>query len=96
MRLPKIGEKIYVPTSLYLSHGLDDFAGGIATIEGIHTNDFLPPDDINYYMVSINERPNTHYNWKHLLEEQDELKKKYKNKIAHLIPDDRPEFNMWD
>lgn len=96
MRLPKIGEKIYVPTSLYLSHGLDDFAGGIATISGIHTSDFLPPDHINYYMVSINDRPDTRYNWRCLLEDQDKLKERYKDEIAHPDPDDRPEFNMWD
>ena len=96
MRLPKIGEKIYVPSALYLSHGLDDFAGGIATVSGIHTNDFLPPDHINYYMVSINERPSTQYNWLHLLEEQDKLEERYKGQIAHRDPDDRFEFNMWD
>lgn len=96
MKLPKIGDKIYVPTSLYLSHGHDDFEGGIATVSGIHTNDGLPPDHTNYYMVSVKEHPGTKYNLKILLEEQDKLKERFKDQIAHPDPDDRPEFNRWD
>ena len=30
---PYIGQKIYVPTSLYLSHGIDDFEGGTQMID---------------------------------------------------------------
>lgn len=96
MKLPKIGEKIYVPASLYLSHGHDDFEGGIATISEIHTSDHLPPDHINYYMVTVEERPDTSYNWRILLENQDKLKERFKDQIAHPDPDDRLEFNMWD
>jgi hypothetical protein len=85
---PYVGQKIYVPTSLYLSHGLDDFEGGIATITKIEK-------DYNL-MVGIKEQPGTLYNWKYLLEKQEELKKRFGKRKAHPDPDDRPEFNRWD
>lgn len=96
IELPKIGDKIYVPTSLYLSHGLDDFEGGIATVDGHYTNDFLTEDHCNYYEISIEENPGTRYNLRYLLEHQAEWKKIYKKRKAHPDPDDRPEFNRWD
>lgn len=96
IELPKIGSKIYVPTSLYLSRGMDDFAGGLATIESIETSDFLPPDHSNYYMITIKENPGTSYNLRYLLEHQEEWKEIYGDEIAHPDPDDRPEFNRWD
>jgi hypothetical protein len=93
---PYIGQKIYVSTSLYLSHGMDDFEGGIATISKIEESSFLPKDSVNYLMVGIKERPGTLYNWKNLLEHQEEFKKRFGKKHAHPDPDNRPEFNMWD
>lgn len=96
IKLPKIGSKIYVQTSLYLGHGMDDFEGGIATVESISTNDFLPKDHMNYYEVSIKERPDTSYNLRYLLENQEKWKKEYGRRKAHPDPDPRPEFNRWD
>ena len=29
INIPQPGDKIYVPTSLYLGHGMDDFVGGM-------------------------------------------------------------------
>lgn len=86
---PYIGQKIYVPTTLYLSHGLDDFVGGIATISKIK------PEE-HYILIGIEERPGTLYNWKYLKEGQKEWKKRYGKNKAHPDPDDRPEFNRWD
>jgi hypothetical protein len=88
---PYVGQKIYVTTDIYLGHGLDDFAGGIATISKIEKEDHY-----NYLMVGIKESPGTLYNWNLLLEEQEKLKKRFGRKKAHPIPDDRPEFNRWD
>jgi hypothetical protein len=93
---PVIGQKIYVPSSLYVYRGQDDFAGGIATINKIEKSDFLPPDHYNYLMVGIAERPGSMYNWRPLLERQEELKKMYGDQIAHPDPDDRPEFNDYN
>jgi hypothetical protein len=93
---PFIGQKIYVPTSLYLSHGMDDFIGGIATISKIEESTYLSEDDCNYLMVGIEEKPRTLYNWNSLLKEQNELKTRFGKNCAHPDPDDRPEFNMWD
>jgi hypothetical protein len=93
---PKVGQKIYIPTSLYLSHGMDDFIGGVAKIKEIHKSNFLPVDHCNYLMVEVEENPGTSYNWLSLLEEQDKLKREFGRKKAHPDPDDRPEFNMWD
>lgn len=90
---PVIGQKIYVPTSLYVYRGMDDFAGGIATINKIEKSKTLPPDHYNYMSVGIVERPGTLYNWRPLLERQEELKKMFGDEIAHPDPDDRPEFN---
>lgn len=93
---PTIGQKIYVPSSLYVYRGQDDFAGGIATINKIEKSKTLPPDHYNYLMVGIAERPGSLYNWRPLLERQEELKGMYGDQIAHPDPDDRPEFNDYN
>lgn len=93
IKQPKIGDSIYVPTSLYVYRGSDDFAGGLATIDKIDKSKHLPEDNINYMMVGIKERPGTMYNWKNLLENQEKWKEEYGKQKAHPDPDDRPEFN---
>ena len=35
MRIPVVGERIYVPGSMYVYRGTDDFAGGLATISKV-------------------------------------------------------------
>lgn len=92
-RQPIIGEQIYVPTSLYVYWGQDDFSGGKATINKIEHNDNLPKNHCNYTMVGIKERLGTMYNWSVLLEKQKELKERFGNQISHPDPDIRPEFN---
>lgn len=90
---PKIGDKIYVPSTLYVYRGEDDFVGGIATIAKVEYSNHLPKDHFNYIMVGIEGRSNTMYNYKNLMSEQTELKKEYGNQIAHADPDYREEFN---
>ena len=94
--IPKVGDVIYVPTSLYVYRGNDDFAGGKATINKVEFSKHLPVDHYNYTMIGIEERPDTMYNWLPLVEKQKELKKMYADQIAHPDPDDRPEFNNED
>lgn len=93
---PKIGQKIYVQTSLYVYRGRDDFTGGIATISKIEHDDDLPKDHRNYTMIGIEERESTMYNWKVLLKEQEELKKEYGDQIAHPNPDYDEDVNCPD
>lgn len=93
---PKIGQLIYVGTSLYLSHGEDDFIGGKAIISGIDYSKHLPSDHYNYCMVEVEENPGTEYNWLYLLENQKKWAKEFQNQKAHSDPDNRPEFNRWD
>lgn len=90
MRIPKVGEKIYVPGSMYVYRGSDDFAGGIATISNVDVDDY---DNPTRCYINIKERPGSSYNWGPLEIRQEELKKMYGEEIAHPDPDDRPEFN---
>jgi hypothetical protein len=94
MRIPKVGEKIYVPSSMYVYRGSDDFAGGIATISKVEVDKYgHGPENPNYCFVSIEERLGSSYNWANLEKEQERLKEMYGDQIAHPDPDDRPEFN---
>ena len=94
---PEKGDKIYIPSSLHVYRGEDDIAGGLATIDEVFPIDFLPKDHINYWSVSLEEvGPHTQYNWRILMEKQEELEKTYKNEVAHPDPDYREEFNQPD
>lgn len=93
MKNPVVGEKFYVPSSLHVYRGMDDFAGGIAIISKIEYSDKLPKSSINYIMVGIEARKGTMYNYRILMEKQEQLKKYYGGQIAHADPDDREEFN---
>jgi len=88
MQEVKIGQKIYVKTQIYLSHGSDDIIGGLATVtkitEGISAGKKVP-------FVTVAEHPGNSYNWKFLSEEQNKLKKEFGDQIARPDPDiDRP------
>lgn len=72
----KPGDMLYVDTS-------DDITGGKATVREIKMSDHLPESHINYYMVIFKEFPWIEYNLRSLLEEQDELKKEFKDDKAH-------------
>ncbi|MBM3200773.1 hypothetical protein FJZ53_07585 [Candidatus Woesearchaeota archaeon] len=92
LSLPKIGKDVYIPTSLYLGHGRDDFQGGLCKIvsieEGISAGK-------KTYFVEVAERPGHMYNWDYLQENQGKWKKEYGNKRGYPDPDYRTEFNDW-
>ncbi len=96
IKIPKIGDKIYVPSCYYVYRGEDNFEGGLATINKIEEKKHLPKDDTNYWFVGIEGRPTTMWNWKILLKEQNELKRKHMGQIAHSNPDLSAEFNQPD
>lgn len=85
-----VGDRIWVGTSLYMSHGEDDFIGGRATVASVKdgmNGGVMEP------FVTVAERPGTSYNWRYLAERQDELAERHGDEPAHAAPDSRPEFN---
>lgn len=46
---PKVGDKIYVPSRLYISRGSDDFAGGIATVKRVYK--YMSGGDPKFFML---------------------------------------------
>lgn len=93
---PVKGQDIYVPTSLHVYRGKDDFIGGLATISEVIINPKLPEGHVNQIMIKIEEEPNTQYNWKLLLEKQERLKERFGDKRAHPDPELREQFNQPD
>lgn len=90
---PKIGDKIYVDTHLYLSHGVDDVVGGLATVSEVKRG--ISGGEPTYY-VSVKEHPGDEYNWEFLSQDQEKLKEQFGDSVAYSDPDNRPEFNRWD
>jgi len=92
LNLPQIGKDVYIPTSLYMGHGRDDFQGGLCKVikieEGISAGK-------KAYFIEVAERPGHMYNWEFLQEDQKELKKEYGKRRGCPDPDYRPEFNDW-
>lgn len=86
------GDVIYVDTSLYLSHGRDDFRGGLAEV--IESRMDISAGQPTLF-VRLAQEPDTWHNWKILAAEQKELRAEFGKKWAHPDPDYRPEFNEW-
>lgn len=85
----KPGDEIYVGSSWYLSHGADDFCGGLAKISEIYT------DRWGIWCI-FEEREGHPYNFEILLREQKNLEKAYEGKRAHKCPDLHPDTIRWD
>lgn len=89
-QMPIAGEDVYIPTSLYLSHGIDDFEGGLCRIirvsEGISAGEKVP-------FIEVAERPSYSYNWECLRDGQEKLKKEYGRRRGRRHPDYSSEFN---
>jgi hypothetical protein len=92
MPKPKPGDKIYIESTIYLHHGVDDFRGGICTVSKTQT--VLQQSGREITSVEIVEDPGTWYTWEGYLEpKQEEWKKEYGEQKGGLKPDFRPEFN---
>ena len=93
-RLPELrtGDVIYVDTSLYLSHGRDDFRGGLAEVIG-----FRPEISAGKPVpfVRVAQEPDSWHNWQVLARMQKELRERHGKEWAHPDPDYRKEFNEW-
>ena len=84
--IPKIGDLVYVDTSLFVTHGIDDFIGGLCEVISV--------EDDNW--IRVKEDPDTSHSWEYLAKMQDKLKKEFGNKRGYQRPDHRPEFNRED
>lgn len=74
--LPKVGEDIYLPGAMYIDHGEDDKAGGLAEVVKVENG-----------MIRVREFPGTSYSWSYLRDNQEKWKNEYKNYRAHPDPD---------
>jgi hypothetical protein len=91
-RVPELrnGDVIYLETSRYISHGCDDFCGGLAEVtevtQGKSKGQLAP-------FVRVAQQADTLHNWKLLAAEQNKLRREHGTNWARPDPDDRPEFN---
>lgn len=80
----KIGDDIYIDSALYLSHGSDDFCGGLCRITHI-TMEVSGGKKTPF--IKVAERPGYSYNYEELLSDQKELKKTFGKNRGHSDPD---------
>ena len=91
-RVPELrpGDVIYIETERFISHGCDDFLGGLAEVsevsQGKSKGQLVP-------FVRVIQQPDSMHNWKLLAPEQKELRRQHGTNWARPDPDDRPEFN---
>jgi hypothetical protein len=88
--IPRIGDDIYLDTELYLSHGSDDFEGGLCEVINVKEETIAGRLIV---FVEIKENPGSYYNWDYLRAIQDGLRERFGTQRGRPIPDDRPEFN---
>jgi hypothetical protein len=93
-RIPDLrkGDIIYVDTDLYLSHGIDDFRGGLAEVADFNTQTSAAKPTP---FVKVVQLLDTWHNWKMLAEQQPRLRAEFGKSWSHPDPDYRPEFNEW-
>jgi hypothetical protein len=86
------GDIIYLDTDLYVSHGVDDFRGGLAEVAafGMDISAGNPTP-----FVKVMQLMDTWHNWQLLAEQQRKLRAKFGKNWSHPDPDFRPEFNEW-
>src|SRR3954470_15042109 len=88
----RVGDVIYVDTELYVSHGRDDFRGGLGEViefgADISAGKQTP-------FVRVAQEPDTWHNWRELVSMQKKLRAEFGKSWAHPDPDHRPEFNEW-
>ncbi|HEU0305321.1 MAG TPA: hypothetical protein VFR32_12145 [Gaiellaceae bacterium] len=83
---PHVGEDVYVPSSLHVTHGVDDFRGGLCRVVAVR-------ELLGSVYVEVEEDPVTLHGWAYLEPLQDELRFRYGDERGRPDPDRRPEFN---
>ena len=91
-RVPELrkGDVIYLESERFISHGCDDFCGGMAEVSEMQEEKIK--GEIVLY-VRVVQQPGALHNWHYLAGKQQELRRVYGTNWAHPDPDDRPEFN---
>lgn len=89
-RKPLLGEPIYLPTSLHIYRGRDDFEGGLCTVNKIELGVSAGKPT---YFIRIKENPGVQYNWEYLVENQEGWKEEYAGVRGAKSPDFRRKFN---
>lgn len=84
------GDVIYVDTELYISHGRDDFRGGLAEV--IEYSAKISKGRSTPF-VRVAQQLDTWHNWRELASMQKKLREEFGKSWAHPDPDHRPEFN---
>ncbi|HMC32234.1 MAG TPA: hypothetical protein VKL99_15480 [Candidatus Angelobacter sp.] len=84
------GDVVYIDTELYISHGRDDFRGGLGEV--IEVKPDISGGKPTPF-VRVAQEPDTWHNWKILAADQKKLRDEFGKKWAHPDPDYRPEFN---
>jgi hypothetical protein len=87
---PKVGDKIYVGTSLHLSHGIDDVNGGLCTICKVEKGRSAGHDTL---FVAVEEHPGHSYNWEYIIENQTKWSRQFGANPGYACPDYDPRFN---
>ena len=82
MKKPKIGDEIYIRTSLHISRGSDDVIGGLGKISKVKKG-YAEGE----WFVEVKEVPGHGYNYNLLMEEQERLEKEFGKNRAHPSPD---------
>jgi hypothetical protein len=88
----RIGDVIYIDTELYISHGRDDFRGGLGEVIEFGPNISAGKPTP---FVRVAQQPDTWHNWRELAPMQKKLRAEFDKSWAHPDPDHRPEFNEW-
>jgi hypothetical protein len=84
--IPKVGDDVYVDTSLFVTHGEDDFIGGLCKVCSVsNAGESLS--------IEVEEDKGASYLWSYLKELQESLKLKFGTERGHKKPDYRKEFN---
>jgi hypothetical protein len=86
----RIGDVIYVESERYISHGCDDFQGGLAEVCEFR-HEMIKGQPTPYVQVAQN--PGALYSWERLAAGQKELRLRHGTQWAGPDPDLRPEFN---
>lgn len=88
--VPKVGDTIYVPTALYISHGEDDVRGGLAEVTRVVEEQH---GKRTVHGIVVKEVPGTKYYWENgLAQQQNKLQERHGGRRAKPDPDERPEF----
>ena len=87
---PRKGDKIYVPGFLHITHGADDFEGGVATVGDVRF-DRIKGKKVMFVFIEEDE---SWIKWDTFLAPmQQDLEKHFGAKPGKPKPDFRPEFN---